>query len=187
MQTGPKIITPIRPRGELVALYATGLGQTNPNAVDGKVVTGLETSVAPVSVTIGGLNARVVFAGDAPGFVGLSQINVIVPQDVTPSEGVPISIVVGGHGSLQFANGDYHCGEVAVLSHLRALRAREFRSQKSEAALLAHAIHRRFGRALGAHAFLNSQSSMALVGFRSRSSRCSNSGPQRCTHRQTVV
>jgi|HubBroStandDraft_6_1064221.scaffolds.fasta_scaffold25382_3 uncharacterized protein (TIGR03437 family) len=88
-------------RGELIVLYATGLGQTNPAGVDGKVVKGLVTAAANVSVTIGGQNAKVVFAGDAPGFVGLSQINAIVPEGITPGDTVPVSVVVAGNVSGQ--------------------------------------------------------------------------------------
>jgi len=88
-------------RGKLIALYATGLGQTNPAGVDGKVVKGLVKTVAPVSVTIGGQTAKVTFAGDAPGFVGLSQINVLVPQGVPPGSAVPVSMLVNGNVSAQ--------------------------------------------------------------------------------------
>jgi uncharacterized protein (TIGR03437 family) len=88
-------------RGKLIALYATGLGQTKPAGVDGKMVKGLVTAVATVAVTIGGQNAKVVFAGDAPGFVGMSQINVIVPQDAAPSQTAPVNLVVGGSASAQ--------------------------------------------------------------------------------------
>jgi uncharacterized protein (TIGR03437 family) len=78
-------------RGELIALYATGLGQTKPPGVDGKIVKGLAATVAPVAASIGGQSAKVVFAGDAPGFVGLSQINVMVPQGITPGLSVQVS------------------------------------------------------------------------------------------------
>jgi hypothetical protein len=56
---------------------------------------------APVREFIGGQNAKVVFAGDAPGFVGLSQINVIVPPTVTPGPSVPVSVVAAGNPSAQ--------------------------------------------------------------------------------------
>jgi uncharacterized protein (TIGR03437 family) len=88
-------------RGDSIALYATGLGQTKPAGVDGKIVKGLVTTVAAVSVIIGGRNAKVAFVGDAPGFVGLSQINVIVPQGVSPGPAVPVSVVSGGNVSAQ--------------------------------------------------------------------------------------
>lgn len=97
--------SPINPvgRGKSLALYATGLGQTNPAGVDGKVLKGLVKAVAPVSVMIGGETAKVLFAGDAPGFVGLSQINVLVPQGVPPGPAVPLSMVVNGNVSAQTA------------------------------------------------------------------------------------
>lgn len=53
-------------RGEAMEIYATGLGARPAN----------------VTVTIGGRNAAVLFAGAAPGFVGLDQINAIVPAEV---------------------------------------------------------------------------------------------------------
>ena len=89
-------------RGEVIALYATGLGQTNPPGVDGKIVKGVATAIATVTATIDGQSAKVVFAGDAPGFVGLSQVNVIVPQGVRPDpSSIPVSLTVGGNVSAQ--------------------------------------------------------------------------------------
>jgi uncharacterized protein (TIGR03437 family) len=88
-------------RGELIALYATGLGQTKPPGIDGKIVKGLATTLAEVTASIGGRAAKVVFAGDAPGFVGLSQINVIVPQGITPGLSVQASLTVAGNVSAQ--------------------------------------------------------------------------------------
>jgi uncharacterized protein (TIGR03437 family) len=90
-------------RGEVIALYATGLGQTNPPGVDGVPVKGLAKAIESVSVEIGGVNAKVLFAGDAPGFVGLSQINVKVPEGVAPGSDVPLSLIVGGNLSSQMA------------------------------------------------------------------------------------
>ncbi len=56
--------------GDTVLIYCTGLGAVDANA----------RVVAPVLVTIGGQNARVDFAGLAPGFVGLYQVNAVVPS-----------------------------------------------------------------------------------------------------------
>ena len=58
-------------------------------------------AIESVVVQIGGVNAQVLFAGDAPGFVGLSQINVKVPQGVTPALYLPVSMIVAGNISSQ--------------------------------------------------------------------------------------
>jgi uncharacterized protein (TIGR03437 family) len=55
----------------------------------------------PVTATIGGQNATVLYQGAAPGLVaGVSQINVQVPSGVTPGPAVPVTITVGGAPSL---------------------------------------------------------------------------------------
>jgi uncharacterized protein (TIGR03437 family) len=51
----------------------------------------------PVAVTIGGVDAQVVYDGAAPKEVaGLVQVNAVVPQGVTPGQAVPISIRIAG-------------------------------------------------------------------------------------------
>jgi len=45
----------------VIALYATGLGQTNPPGVDGKIVKGVATAIATVTATIDGQSAKAVF------------------------------------------------------------------------------------------------------------------------------
>jgi uncharacterized protein (TIGR03437 family) len=49
----------------------------------------------PVTVTIGGKTAPVQFAGLAPGFVGLYQINAVVPAGVGTGA-VPLALSVSG-------------------------------------------------------------------------------------------
>jgi uncharacterized protein (TIGR03437 family) len=50
---------------------------------------------AGVSAVIGGVDAPVVFAGQAPGFVaGLTQVNVQIPLNVPAGAAVPITIYV---------------------------------------------------------------------------------------------
>ena len=89
-------------RGGILVLYATGLG-TADRGDDGQVVdpTGqdLPRPDLPVTVTIGGVEARVLYAGGAPGLVfGVWQINVEVPLGISTGD-VPVSIQVGGETS----------------------------------------------------------------------------------------
>jgi uncharacterized protein (TIGR03437 family) len=88
--------TPAQP-GQYVTAYLTGQG-----AVDNAVPTGaaapsspLSWSVAPVQVSIGGRLAEVQFAGLAPGFAGLLQLNVLIPDLVTPGEQT-FDVSIGG-------------------------------------------------------------------------------------------
>lgn len=70
--------------GSTIILYATGLGATTPPAKSGSAGAALPpfNAVAnPFDVYIGGTKATVAWAGLAPGFVGVYQVN-IVPKGV---------------------------------------------------------------------------------------------------------
>jgi uncharacterized protein (TIGR03437 family) len=86
--------------GDIVQLYATGLGLTNPPFAAGQLPPNDASGARPappVTVIVDGLNAEVQYAGTAPGFAGLYQINVVIP--FTPNIGeVPITIVSSGGG-----------------------------------------------------------------------------------------
>lgn len=68
---------PAKP-GEVILIFCTGLGQTQPPVSTGAAGNGEVTASTP-SVTVGGQTAALSFSGAAPGFVGLYQINVTVP------------------------------------------------------------------------------------------------------------
>ncbi len=90
------LVTPDSPsqQGEVVILYGTGMGWVTP-----AVPSGIPAPVAPLSVTrttptvtIGGNPAEVLFSGLAPGFAGLYQVNVRVPETVASGDqGVVVS------------------------------------------------------------------------------------------------
>jgi len=52
-----------------------------------------------VAATVGGAKAAVQFAGLAPGFVGLYQVNVQIPQGVAAGDAVPLVISQNGVAS----------------------------------------------------------------------------------------
>ena len=65
--------------GETVLIYGTGLGAVSTAQVDGTAANG-ESTVALPTVTVGGVPAMVAFSGLAPGFVGLNQVNIVIPS-----------------------------------------------------------------------------------------------------------
>src|SRR5262249_13333464 len=82
--------------GAVIFLFGTGEGQTAPAGVDGKLATvPLPAPVAPVTVTIDGIDAPVLYAGAAQGLVaGVIQINVQIPEGVQPGAR-PVVVKVG--------------------------------------------------------------------------------------------
>jgi len=87
-------------QGSTIILYATGAGQTSPAGVDGAFPTGtLPKPVLPVTVTMGGVQAAVEYAGAATGEVaGMVQIIAVVPSTVSGNN-VPVAIQVGNTAS----------------------------------------------------------------------------------------
>lgn len=87
-------------RGSAIQIYATGGGQTSPASSTGTVAQGAANLTLPITVTIGGVSAQILYAGAAPGEVdGVVQINAIVPQGVTPGASVPLVAAIGGVAS----------------------------------------------------------------------------------------
>ncbi|MBS1877657.1 MAG: hypothetical protein JSU00_30875 [Acidobacteria bacterium] len=71
---GNTLVTAANPlrAGDYVSLYLTGLGATTRR-------DGLDWAVAQPTVTLGGVSCPVSYAGRAPGYTGLDQINCVVP------------------------------------------------------------------------------------------------------------
>jgi uncharacterized protein (TIGR03437 family) len=88
------------PIGGIITIFCNGLGATTPSAMTGEnSVDTLRQTVLPVKVFLGGVEAQVDFAGLAPEFVGLYQINAYVPEGVTPGDAVPLVIEQDGRRS----------------------------------------------------------------------------------------
>lgn len=84
--------TPAKP-GEIVILYGTGFGPTNPPLPTGRVITQPARLANPVRVSIGGLQAEVLWAGLSAA--GLYQFNVKVP-DALPDGDAAVVVDVAG-------------------------------------------------------------------------------------------
>ena len=93
------VITPEAPAkpGEIVILYATGLGQTIPPVSDGQVMqqaTPIE-QLSEFKLVLNGVPAgskAVAYAGIAPGFAGLYQLNVILPKAIKANPEIRIGL-----------------------------------------------------------------------------------------------
>ncbi len=85
------------PTGSIVVLFATGEGQTDPPGQDGALaLLILPQPRLPVSVSIGGIPADVLYAGAAPYFVaGLLQVNARIPSGVAAGSAVPVLLTIG--------------------------------------------------------------------------------------------
>lgn len=87
--------TPAAP-GDVVVLYATGQGVTSPASVTGAIPTAgvFAEPIAPLTLTIGGVAAEVLFKGQAPGTAGVMQLNVRVPAGLGRGD-APVTLRVG--------------------------------------------------------------------------------------------
>lgn len=85
-------------RGQAVQIYATGPGALTQPVADGAPAPSgpLALTVSTPEVFIGGVPATVLFSGMAPGFAGLWQINVTVPDRPFLSGRVPLQVFMDG-------------------------------------------------------------------------------------------
>jgi uncharacterized protein (TIGR03437 family) len=85
--------------GQVVVAYLTGIGDLEPAVPtgDGSPLDPLAVPKLPRSATVGGASAALQFLGMTPGFAGLAQANVQIP-DLAPGEH-QIVITVGNYSS----------------------------------------------------------------------------------------
>jgi uncharacterized protein (TIGR03437 family) len=88
------------PPGSVIQVYTTGLGAVTPAVAAGTPtpVSPLSTAVLPVTASIAGRTATVLFAGLAPGTIGVYQVNIVVPMSA-PSGADRLVLYVDGIGS----------------------------------------------------------------------------------------
>lgn len=83
--------------GTTITFYGTGEGVIAGAPPDGTPPTGaLSTAITP-TVVINGVYATVQYSGVAPGFIGLWQLNVVVPANVPPSA---VAVAVDMNGTI---------------------------------------------------------------------------------------
>ncbi len=86
---------PARP-GETVLIWLTGLGELSPAVAAGQAnpAAPLARAVdAPIKVLFGGVPAAALdYAGGAPGFAGLCQVNVTIPLNSPLGPSVPVAV-----------------------------------------------------------------------------------------------
>jgi uncharacterized protein (TIGR03437 family) len=97
---GVLVPTPSAARGQEVAFYITGTGAVSPAIATGAApasstaITALPQPVQPTTVTIGGATATIDFIGIPSGLVGVTQINVQVPNGIATGA-QPVVVKVG--------------------------------------------------------------------------------------------
>jgi uncharacterized protein (TIGR03437 family) len=87
--------------GDILVVYALGLGATSPAQQDGVPAPGIANAAQPVSVSIGGVRlaqSDILYAGVSPSYIGLYQINLRVPAGVAPGN-QPMVLTVGTNQS----------------------------------------------------------------------------------------
>jgi len=88
--------TPARP-GETITLYATGLGDTTPKPRYGEIpqVAARLADMRKLHILLDGTeidSSRIQYAGVAPGFGGLYQVNIVLPGDVSRNPRIQVAV-----------------------------------------------------------------------------------------------
>jgi uncharacterized protein (TIGR03437 family) len=83
-------------RGSVVTFVGSGEGLTNgPNVAGLAAVAPYPAPTLPVTLTVDGIAAQLLYAGEAPAYCGLLQVNAIMPGGLIPSGAEPVQLVVG--------------------------------------------------------------------------------------------
>lgn len=91
---------PLRPN-ETFTVFLTGLGEVGPVVEPGRAAPASPLSVTRFEplVLVGDVEAKILFAGLAPGFVGVYQINALLPGYVPQGTQIPLTIGVGANST----------------------------------------------------------------------------------------
>jgi uncharacterized protein (TIGR03437 family) len=83
------LVSPASPAkaGEIVLVFLAGMGAVNPSVQDGQAAPWTEPlarALAPLRVTVDGVECTVHFSGLAPYYAGLYQLNIQLPYNLAP-------------------------------------------------------------------------------------------------------
>lgn len=88
-------------RGETLILYASGLGATFPEGLEGEPAPSdvVSPTLAAVAVTVGEMNAAVLLSGLVPDSSGIYQIILEVPAESPVGNDIPVVVTAGARSS----------------------------------------------------------------------------------------
>jgi uncharacterized protein (TIGR03437 family) len=95
---------PARP-GDVLVIYATGLGpldnavQSGAAAPDSPLARAIVIPTVNFGSSFAGPLATPIFVGLAPGFVGLFQVNVVIPPDMATNPNTPVTLDIPNKGA----------------------------------------------------------------------------------------
>ena len=83
-------------RGTVVTFFGTGEGLTNGANIAGQAAAApYPIPALPVTLTVAGIAAQLLYAGEAPNFAGLLQVDAVIPGGFVPSGPVAVQLTVG--------------------------------------------------------------------------------------------
>ena len=77
--------------GDALVLYGIGFGATNPTIPAGEIASAA-AALPDVAITLNGAPATLLYAGPAVGFVGLYQLNLVVPPGLSSDAAVALTV-----------------------------------------------------------------------------------------------
>ncbi len=100
----PGLISDIASRravpGDVIMLYGIGFGPVSDNTLAGVIDQAANQLNATLDISIGGVSAKIQYAGLTPGVVGLYQFNVVVPN-ISPNDKTPLVFSLNGTPGMQ--------------------------------------------------------------------------------------
>ena len=87
--------------GDVLILWATGFGPTNPDTPAGQVVAGAPAATTNPTILVGGSQVKLIYSVLSPGSAGLFQIAIELPATIGPGD----QSLVASIGGVQSASG----------------------------------------------------------------------------------